>query len=325
MLLTSSELTSLKNNLPFELPTSLEVLDCSKITTFLDCPRQFFYRHILGWEQNIPSNHLVFGQAWHEAMEHMLHHGYSEPSVLSAFEKFLSTYRETFPESTDELFKPKTPANALKALLAYSLRYASDRFTALHTEIAGQISISHDRYLTFRMDSICQKENSNNIFSLEHKTKGGSFTRTWSDQWALSLQVGTYAHVLNCLFPECKSSCVTINGVAFSAKTTDFLRINVTRSRSSLENWLFTINHCFDRIAEELNQLNLETSSSTFDSIMTSFPMNPNNCTKFFGCPYFDYCSSWANPLEHCSEPPIGFTVNHWNPLTLPTTTHFNL
>lgn len=311
---------------PFPWNDAATVIDASKIKDFLSCPRMFFYRHVLGWEVDRPNNHLAFGSAWHEAMEHLLLNGYDDNSIMTAFDKFLACYREQFPEETDELFAPKTPMNALRALQAYAEAWHNDDFKTLHTEIGGQISIDGKRSLAFRMDSVCEHPDGS-LFSLEHKTKGGAFTRVWIDQWPLSIQVGGYSHVLACLALDKPVRGVVINGAAFIKKRElcdfAFERVPVYRSPEHTQNWLFHINHYFDQIEMELDQLWNNCKPS--DTIMTAFPMNPESCTKYFGCQFFDFCNAWNNPLARCEEPPIGYVIRHWNPLDRPVKTEMNV
>jgi CRISPR/Cas system-associated exonuclease Cas4 (RecB family) len=54
-----------------------QVLDATKLQTYMRCPRKFFFNYVLGWKSEIPSNHLVFGSAWHMAMEVLLDKGYN--------------------------------------------------------------------------------------------------------------------------------------------------------------------------------------------------------------------------------------------------------
>lgn len=311
---------------PFPLHPDMRKLDSTKINTFLDCPRQYFFNYVLGWISDRPNNHLVFGSAWHEAMEHLLLNGYSELSVVMAYEKFETYYRKHFPVDTDELFKPKTPTNALKALLAYCDQYRSDpsEFKTLHTEIAGSIAIDAERSIIFRMDSICESLRDGNLFSLEHKTKGSSFSRQWTDQWALAFQVGTYSHVLNCLAVDRPVKGVVINGVAFAQRETKFQRVPVFRSPAHMQNWLFHARHYCDRLEDEYEHL-IAACSSLEDDVLTAFPQNPQSCTKYFGCPFYDYCCAWTNPLQHAEKPPLGFKMEHWDPLAQPAKLEVNV
>ncbi len=307
------------DHLPFELVPAVKVVDSSKINDFLDCPRMFFFRHILGWETDRVNNHLVFGSAWHEAMEHLLLNGYDDDSMMQAYDKFLTYYRAELPSETDELFEPKTPANALKALAQYCANYQSDRFETLYTEIGGRISIDGERSLAFKMDSICRDENGR-IFSLEHKTKKNSFSRVWIDDWALSVQIGTYSHVLHCLYEDVKG--IVINGTGFLKTRIDFMRIPVHRTPGHLQSWLFHINHYMDTIEREWEIL---ADSTVDDPVMRAFPQNPRSCTKYFGCAFFDFCNAWTNPLARCESVPPGMVIRHWNPLEEPVKHKFEV
>ena len=81
---------------------SWNVLDSTKIQSFMDCPRGFFFSYILGWRKEEPSIHLIFGSAWHDAMEHLANNGYGKASVEEAYEKFCATYGEYYPCNTGQ-------------------------------------------------------------------------------------------------------------------------------------------------------------------------------------------------------------------------------
>lgn len=302
------------------------IQDSTKVNAFKLCPRRYFYEYVLGWRPETPSNHLVFGSAWHKAMEVLLEKGYDAEYVMEAHQAFLEEYRKTFPPETDELFHPKTPDNALLVLAKYAQHYYSDHrdFDVLHIEVGGRVGINDEQSVYFKMDSICQNERG--IFSLEHKTASSFYL--WDQQWPLSMQVGTYTHVLYCMYPAADVTGVRMNGVQFKKVKQpwfdlaqgkegkfqppyDFLRFDAFRSRDQMHNWLWTAQYWLDQIQANFNWLK-ECSDS--DPLLYSFPCNANGCTAYGGCPWFDFCNSWQNPLRRCSEPPIGFEVNHWDP-----------
>ena len=169
-------------NFPIEKHYTWEILDPSKITCYLECPRKFFYDYLLGWRPTEPNNHIVFGSAWHLAMEHLLLNGYDEVSIADAFDKFLQHYRADFPETTDETFWPKTPERALEALVEYSEKYKGDlnEFEVLFTEISATVPLSEEHNLHLRMDSIVKKHDGT-IYSLEHKTAGSGWR--FDEKW----------------------------------------------------------------------------------------------------------------------------------------------
>jgi len=287
------------------------ILDSSKLTAYMDCPRRYFFEYVLAWRSDAPNNHLVFGTAWHDAMEHLLLNNYSDESVIAGFEKFLLSYREHFPPESDELYHPKSPANALKALGLYCEQHAGDQyeFETLYTEIAGTVPINADQVLHFRLDSICRSENGS-IFSLEHKT-AGNFSRFWTDQWPMAVAVGTYTHVMNCLYNPADVWGVRINGTAFLKRDIKFLRVPVRKTLSHMKQWLWNVAWWADQIRW---QFDLLEKCSESDQVLTAFPQQPGSCTKYFGCPYHDFCLAWPNPLAHADEPPAGYTIEHWDP-----------
>ena len=292
---------------------SWNIIDSSKLAVFMDCPRRFFYEYVLGWRSEQLNNHLIFGHAWHKAMEHLLLHGYSKPEVSVAYELFEQDYRQHFPlQETDELFEPKTPFNAFKALCMYALHYAADmyEFSTEHTEIGGRISLSDNYHLHFRMDSV-NRTRDRVPMSLEHKT-ASSASRQWVDQWALSLQVGTYTHVLHCMFPDAPTVQVTINGTIFQKTKTSFQRVPVYKRPEHMRIWLNNTLSWMEALRAEYDYL---ADSSEDDSLLRAFPLNTGSCTKYFGCPFHAYCCAWGNPLQRCESAPSGMKVEHWNPM----------
>lgn len=305
-----------------------DITDSSKLITFLNCPRKYFYEYILGWRPETPSNHLVFGRSWHIAMEYLLNHDYSGPNVARAFEAFLEDYRRTFSPETDQLFEPKSPEKAELILYAYAAKYADDlkRFEPLYVEIAGTVAVAEDRLLHFRMDSICQDRETGDIFSLEHKT--GSRLWRWEEQWPLSVQVGTYTHVLYCLYPQEQVKGIKMNAAFFMNAPRawdawmsgnrgkykppfDFMRVPVYRSPDQMAVWMWNITHWLDMLEWNF-QLFLKADQN--EKVMTCFPMNTTSCSNYSGCPYKDFCSAWPNPLRRCEEPPLGFCIERWDP-----------
>ena len=158
------------------LPT-WKINDPTKCNEFLECPRKYFYKYVLGWRPSTPSNHLVFGSSWHIAMEYLLTHDYSVGSVMAAHDAFLKDYRKTFGPETDEMFWPKTPDNALVTLNAYAKKFQTDLidWEPLYTEIAGRISLNDEQTLHFRMDSIVKHRFKESVKSIEHKTASSTY------------------------------------------------------------------------------------------------------------------------------------------------------
>jgi hypothetical protein len=179
----------------------------------------------------------------------------------------------------------------------------------LFTEIAGTVPINQAQALHFRLDSICQ-DRAGRYFSLEHKT-GSRISRFWTDQWAMAAAVGTYTHVMNCLYPQPDVWGVRINGTFFQKSKIEFLRVPVRKTLEHMQQWLWNATWWADQIAWQYELLN---KCSLDEPVLMAFPQQPGSCTKYFGCAYHDFCLSWANPLHHSSEPPLGFKIEYWDP-----------
>jgi len=290
---------------------SYKVLDSTKINTYLDCPRQYFYQYVLGWDTDRSNIHLEFGIAWHYAMETLLLEGYTEEAVINGWTALVEHYRKHFPPEEDAVLAPKNPEMALRALTGYIEEYMNrDRNDkVLYTEIAGTVPVTERNVLHFRMDSIIETERG--IISREHKT-GSMLSRVWTDQWAQSIQTGTYNHVLHCLFPAEKIGGVEINGTFFGKKEIKYQRVPCRRSIPMMKDWMWTTVQIMNLIEWDMHRLFDEAREG--DEIMMAFTKNPQACTKYFGCRYADFCMAWANPLQYSDEVPQGFTIRHWDP-----------
>lgn len=293
-----------------------EVFDSSKIQAFMDCPRGFFYRYILGWEPKARSVHLVFGSAWHEAMEFILQNpdlGKNDKLAGSwaAFNRIWE--QETAHDPDFEATKSKNPAQALEALEAYLNRYVYDQDETLHTEVAGTVPVGPNEIVYVKVDSIRQHVGGlrdGQLYSLEHKTTGRK-SSSWMDKWHYLFQVGTYNHFLRCWAPEDqKVAGVTINGAILRNTSREFIRIPVYKSDAQMLDYIWHAQHYLQQIRWNMEQL-AETSPD--DPVLYSFPINSASCSKF-GCKFPGLCGLKANPLRSCHRTPMQYEINHWDP-----------
>lgn len=295
-----------------------EILDSSKLTTYMECPRKFFWRYLLGWHPASPNNHLIFGSAWHFAMEHLLLSGTSADSVSMAIAKFAEYYREYLPPSTDELFAPKTPLNAAMSIMDYARKFAREivECEVLYTELGGIVLVSSTRTMTFKCDAIMRSP-SGAVFGLDHKTSQRRYS-DWGDHWTLSTQILTYLHALNCLYSDQEDMKMVVRCSFFYKKDpTIFEDQPISKSLAQMQAWLERTNQWIDRLNTDVDILRHE--DDTDETAMHAFPQNDTACFNFGRrCEFFDFCNAWSNPLTRCGEPPLGFNVEWWNPLNQP-------
>jgi hypothetical protein len=180
----------------------------------------------------------------------------------------------------------------------------------LYTEVAGTVPIMEGVDLTFRVDAI-MADKRRGIFVKEHKT-GSRLTQTWADQWQLKVQVGTYVHLLYCMYPAKDVYGAIISGTFFyKSKEPEFISVPVRKTPEQMQVWLWNVREQVTSILREMDRLDKVKED---DLIMEAFPMNTESCTKYYGCPFQHLCVGWANPTKHCDTPPIGIQVEWWNP-----------
>jgi hypothetical protein len=295
---------------------SWRIIDSSKLTTFMTCPRKFFFRHILGWTPSAPSNDLVFGSSWHLAAEHLLRSGYTDKSLREAQMLFLYSYRQVFEEHTDELFYPKSPSNAVKALESYFARFSqSDRqnFSVLHTEVGGAALIGPDMPMYFKLDALLLDEQSGMYVCLDHKTSKYKFFN-WTESWDAAPQMQFYAHVLRCLYGN-KPQEMRIRGAFFyKSKPAEFAEAFPAIDEHKIEGDLNSLRSWYISLLTNLEDC--ITEDDTEEELMLSFPKNTLSCYNYNRpCPYLTVCSAWNNPLRNTDEePPMSMHVEYWDP-----------
>jgi len=288
-----------------------KIIDSTKLSCYQDCERKYFYRHILHWAPESPNIHLEFGVAWHLAKEHLLLSDYSAEALEKAYSLFLEHYRQHFAPDTDRQYSPKDPEHALAALTSYAEARRKSKSYKVHlTEVAGQVGVTHDYSLVFKIDAVI--EDRVGLWVLDHKT-ASRLASAWVDSWQLNLQMGTYVHALRSYNPKDTVIGAIVEATIFRQKDHEHISIPVRKSEDAMNSWYWTVSQ---RLA--LLDWNYEALAEAKDSdaVLTAFPQNFGSCTNYNQrCPYFDFCCAWANPLQHCEKPPIGYTSQEWNPL----------
>jgi len=294
----------------------MKLLDSSKIQSLMDCPRAFFFSHILGWESTDPNIHLIFGSAWHEALEHLLQNGGEPAIVREAYQKFMDIYSEEF--EADPLASEhyaKNPENAFKALAQFSGKYPLRPEDTIYTEVAGTAPIREDRSIHFKLDAIRRHppshEEAGKYYVLDHKTTSRK-SKSWMNKWSYKFQVTCYIHVMNSwLGDPDKLDGLTVNGSIFRKNDVEHVRIPVQKSGEQMLEFLWEANNWWDYYEEQLYKL---YNSSPDDTYMEAFPRNTESCCKF-GCRYPGICNTTPNPLKDWREKtPTGYKKEYWDP-----------
>ena len=312
----------------------VRIYDNSMLSDFKRCPRFFYYRHELGWAPDRKAAALVFGTAWHAAMETVW--GYFTAAqkgqklnkvqiATDAHGTFCAVWaQEGMPPASEwsydleEEFKPRTPGRALEMLLAY----VDTRMKVLHEmevvsmerPFAVPLDPTDDSlFYVGKIDKIVKRHSK--LVGIEHKTssqysKTGVFRSAFVDSFSPNAQVDGYLYALHLMFPG-KVGGVWVDASLVHREVEGFLFIPVERRLDQLESWLWEVRWWINQVEGQRSAL---AEVAEHDKVMRSFPKNTNSCNDFnTPCQYIELCKSWTNPL---GKPlPLGYKVERWSPL----------
>ena len=290
--------------------------DSSKISTFQTCPRKYFFTYVLGLGWSTPNHDLVFGSAWHEAMERLLKlywandKSYDEAFIKEALKAFTECYRQDFDELTD-LEYDKNPGRAEIALQQYIKKYADDDFNVLGIEQYFKIFLSNEHLLVGKLDAIIENANGD-VEVLEHKTTKWTAT-VWAEQWSNKIQINNYSLIAYVLYEKYKG--IIINGAKFFPKNNDFQRVYIRKGVHALEDALTNVTYWMDLIRMNFQLL---AESDPNSNSLKAFPKNGESCIKYNRtCPFKAFCDDCYNPIAEKSLIMLrrNFDTVWWDPI----------
>lgn len=311
---------------------NLRLYDNTRLAAFKKCPRFYFYRHVMDWETQTTRAPLVFGSAWHAAMEvvwpEMIRGTPKETILRLAMAAFVENWvsegmphpKEISYEMEKEL-SPRTPSVGMEMLAAYideRLPKMKD-LELISVERPFVVPLDPEDDTLFYIGKIdkvvSQKKMAKPIRGIEHKTttaykKDGKFRDSFTSSFSPNSQVDGYLYALHMIYPG-KVSGVWVDGALVHKTETGFLFVPVEKRKDMLNAWLWETRYWIDQI--EANRAALEHMSPE-DEYMAAFPKQTGSCYDFnSACEYIYLCKSWPNPLG--KEVPPGFRVNKWDPL----------
>jgi len=313
-----------------------DIIDSTKLQTYLRCPRFYMLKYVFGWVREGPSIHLDFGRAWSKAMDVLWSKGINLSNLQPSFTAFMEVWNEAAGVAPMEL-GVKSPENAERALHQYIDTYQNQRVKLAELrgadgeaiEIPGRVPLDDTRVLYLRMDKVVVDEN-DLYWVLDHKT-ASQLTSHWKASWDLSLQMGTYIHCLICIFGVEKVKGALIDGAiirnppkrrkdgepyANSGPGTELIRVPIIKPVDQMAQWL---NCTLDWMMEIESDLEVLDECTGDEAVLPCFKQNPTACTKWNRlCPYHDTCVFYSNPLKLLrrlgGRPPSEFVRQFWDP-----------
>lgn len=318
--------------------------DNTRISTYRQCPRKFFFRHVLDWRSEGTSSPLAFGAAWHSAMDLVWSALSRDPNAdtdriaRAGYAAFLNKWEAEGMPSPEDLdidevnaLQPRAPMNALEMLYTYISERRSLFFEYEILDVERPFAVPLDPkddtlWYVGRLDKRAVRRDNRKVHIFEHKTtsaykKDGYFKEIFTESFSPNTQVDGYlfvGHMISTESPDGKVDGLFVDG-ALVHKTVHegFCLIPVKRSLSQLNGWLWETHEWIRRIEADKAALqtyinNLENKEAPGD-YMPAFPKNTGACWDFMSpCPFLDLCKMWPNPIG--KSIPQGYVEDRWSP-----------
>jgi hypothetical protein len=294
------------------------------MSAYMTCPREYYFGMVLHRRSKGKSPALVFGSAWHKALE--VHYksggdrdlvrfavqewwsreGHHDPDDYRTMQRVLLDYDRYIKEYGEDPSKEdgKTIGSPGNMMVELSTNAQSEDL--LHPWAGKLDRIIDLTGLTYPED---------------HKTTS-RLDKHYFRQFKLSNQMMGYTKLAKGLLPSRTVVGVRINVSHVLTEKTTFIRHLETFNPSQISNWVRVMNYWMrDRLAVDYTALNLFMAENG----LTEKPLIPpaeifpqhfgdNACSRKFGmCTYHEVCSSstklQAGVLEREYE------INPWNPL----------
>lgn len=308
--------------------------DNTMISTYKECPRKYFIRHVLGWTvsmgadetgalDNRKSPPLVFGSSWHAGMDAVWGAGpdaSNEDRVELAMEAFRKEWEEnnyTYNLSLEEQdsLGARTPGVAGEMYYHYvdqrqrMLRGAT--VLGIEQPIAIPFPGLDDTWYVGKLDKVVDY---NGVHILEHKTTTlyrikSNFDANYIESWNSASQVKGYEVAGGLYYPDLQDvwvDCALVHKKVHDA----FKFVPVAHAMPLLDEWLGDTKRWIEEIETETEAW--EANDRVLKPGM--FRRNEDACYGKYGpCPLLSICNTVADPglLE---GPPPGYKEDRWEP-----------
>lgn len=306
-------------------------LDYSSLSTFIDCPRKFFFQYIAHLRSTKPNIDLIFGSAWHYGLEEAYKQLQADPQTsmsdatdisIQAMNTYWTVEGEPNFPNPDIIF-PKSPGHAANMYEAYWKKYYS---TDQDGKIIGveipfnipmkvKLSSSSNEYFdinyTGRID--LAKLLNGKLIIFDHKTAKAIYPITVSS-FQSSLQTEGYLSAGKIYFDNLPR--IVFNIALCQKSKIAFERIEIIKNDNNIERFLDDLKYHMTEIIANLSLMEYEHDIQDKKFNPTAFKRSCGYaCTQYFRtCPYFDLCTMRNNPYLYLNDTPAGYKVEEWNP-----------
>lgn len=305
---TPSELTAHKRS--FDNGVQI-AWDATSLDSAQRCMRYYYYALIRGITPKQKSVHLVFGGIYASCLETFYKLRASDVSFDDAQRQAVRKalldswdYENNIPIVFDDA--SKTRINLIRTIIWYLEEFGDETDSGIKTyhlengqpavELSFAVELSEDILYCGHLDRVVDQGGS--LFVFDQKTTGSTLSSYFFSSFKPSNQMSGYAYAGQIILKS-PISGVIIDAAQIMAMAVRFERGVTTRSKDEIEEWRTgTIESI--KIAQSLTEKNI-------------FPMNPNSCGNYGGCPYRGICSASPKVRENFIK--SDFIEHNWDPV----------
>lgn len=293
------------------------VLDSTKITTFLNCPRKYLFEHVLGITPDRPNKHLISGVAWHKTMETLV----LTRDVEAAYETYLELFFKDFPRELADTLPPKDPANIYEALKVY-MDFTKDDptdYDILSVETCEEIDLGAEATIYAKIDLVLREHSTGLVVGRDYKTTGMDIDPLYE----LNIQMLNYLMALHGIYGVEEVDRYEVDRIVFrksnkvhgskGGKGNKIDRFYVTPSTELMRLHRGAMLRVLGEISNEADLL----ASGPKEDFTMAFPPNFTSCDDYGGCQFCGLCAAGVDPVNYSDElerVPTGFKRHYWDP-----------
>lgn len=312
----------------------MRIHDNSTLSEAKRCLRKHYFRHELGWRPAEPEMALVFGEAWHSAMDVMwkmccgasrINNSAVIEASFAAFNKVwgdnaLPALGDASPDQLEDM-GARSPATALEMLHAYLHKRSEFLLSSelLHIEqpFAVPIDLEGKIFYAGKLDKVIRHDG--DVIIIDHKTttlssgtqkdRNYGIRASYLESFSPNSQFDGYAFAGHMLY---KAKAVWADIALVHKNAHDVFKwVIVERQFAALDSWLWGTHYWIDAV--ERNREAAASPEADSSPYLPAFPMNTSACFDFNrNCPYLDLCRGYPNPKNKPLPP--GFIQEFWSP-----------
>lgn len=295
-----------------------EKIDYSSLSTYVDCPRKFFFQYIMNLRSEGQSLDLVFGACWHYGMEKAFIELKSNSKVDKssliqiAKEAFIKLWSIEGSSFNEEISFPKNPGNAFSMYDSFFKGHLPTGMKIIAIEQPFAIMLAPDLpFYTGRIDMIIEHEDQLKV--IDHKT-AKYINETTMTGYECSFQTDGYLSAAYIYYDKIPSMEYWIAQVAKTKNT--FTRFTVRKPAHSIERSVNDISFYIRNILADIRLYETEKHETDKGYIQLSFRRSCGYaCTQYFRkCSYYDICHARNNAMTFTDKIPSGYIINEWDP-----------